>query len=191
MADRVLQLAWGEKRIKWAKEEGESNINIRRTWERCRGDMAIAFCMVTMLIHGNSTWQWETACLAIICLLVIANQTWEWDGMIPVNGHTMRKSPPLGDFPGHVSWGMGSLSVEVKEVQDRFIQEKRDAHRKEAKKNRYIKEGQCMPKWSRTPPKKPSHDWLWRFLLGFPGSPNKKGNELPNYHWIGDIASVM
>jgi hypothetical protein len=48
-----------------------------------------------------------------------------------------------------------------------------------------------MPKWSRTPPKKPSHDWLWRFLLGFPGSPNKKGNELPNYHWIGDIASVM
>lgn len=30
----------------------------------------------------------------------------------------------------------------VKEVQDRFIQEKRDAHRKEAKKNRYIKEGQ-------------------------------------------------
>jgi hypothetical protein len=48
---------------------------------------------------------------------------------------------------------MGSLSVEVKEVQDRFIQEKRDAHRKEAKKNRYIKEGQCMPKWSRTPQK--------------------------------------
>ncbi|CAK9022339.1 Ribosome biogenesis protein BMS1 homolog (Ribosome assembly protein BMS1 homolog) [Durusdinium trenchii] len=30
----------------------------------------------------------------------------------------------------------------VKEVQDRFIQEKRDAHMKEAKKNRHVKEGQ-------------------------------------------------
>ena len=174
MADRVLQLAWGEKRIKWAKEEGESNMNIRRTWERCRGDMAIAFCMVTMVIHGNSTWQWETACLAIICLLVIANQTWAWDGMIPVTGHTMRKSPPLGDFPGHVSWGIGSLSVEVKEVQDRFIQEKRDAHRKEAKKNRYIKEGQCMPKWSRTPQKTKPRLTL-EIFVGFPRFTEKKG----------------